>query len=334
MRKHIKLASATSITTNYAGELARPYVSAAILSGITLDSRSVRVLENVKYKANINKIATASIIQAATCDFADVADVTLTERVLTPTELQVNLELCKKDWIPHWESINMGAGRLDQDIPSSLSSFILENIAAKVAEQMEYQIWQGESGGGGAYTLFDGFLEVIKDGAAAGNKFEGGAGGATDANGTLISALSAAGDPTNPSHVIGIFENVLAEIPTAVLQSSDFTVYANQKQLFALRRAQAALGYKDDFYERQGEFTSFLGYRVAPAYGLPDTSLVFGQSENLVFGTDLLSDHIEANVIDMAQTDGSQNVRVVMRFTAGTQVGVVDDIYRYQYVAS
>jgi hypothetical protein len=37
----------------------------------------------------------------------------------------------------------------------------------------------------------------------------------------------------------------------------------------------------------------------------------------LHFGTGLLSDYNEVKVIDMSDIDGSQNVRVIMRFTGG-----------------
>jgi len=39
----------------------------------------------------------------------------------------------------------------------------------------------------------------------------------------------------------------------------------------------------------------------------------------------LLSDHNEVKVLDMADLDGSQNVRVVMRFTSGIQYGIGSD---------
>jgi hypothetical protein len=42
-----------------------------------------------------------------------------------------------------------------------------------------------------------------------------------------------------------------------------------------------------------------------------------------------LSDHNEVKLIDMADLDGSQNVRVVMRFTAGIQYGIGSDIVYY-----
>jgi len=249
-------------------------------------------------------------------------------------EHQGNVERCKEAWIAHWEAANLGAGRLGQTLPSSIQGYLLEYFAAKVAEEIENHIWNGEVGGSTGYARFDGFVEVIKDASPVGNKFKGGAGaGSTDASDTALAALSSAGDPTDAAEVIGVLEAFLPAIPTRILQSSDFTLYMNNKQIFALRRAQAALGFKDEYYERESALTSFLGYRVAQANGLADTHIVAGPSENFVFGTDTLGEQNEANVIDMAMTDGSQNVRVVMRFSAGTQIAIVGDAFRYRYVA-
>ena len=57
--------------------------------------------------------------------------------------------------------------------------------------------------------------------------------------------------------------------------------------------------------------------------------MVAARSSNLFFGTGLLNDYNEVRVLDMAELDGSQNVRVIMRYTAGTQIGVGSDIVLY-----
>jgi hypothetical protein len=54
--------------------------------------------------------------------------------------------------------------------------------------------------------------------------------------------------------------------------------------------------------------------------------LVAAQKSNLFFGTGLMSDFNEVRVLDMANLDGSQNYRVIMRYTAGTQFGIGQDI--------
>jgi hypothetical protein len=39
-----------------------------------------------------------------------------------------------------------------------------------------------------------------------------------------------------------------------------------------------------------------------------------------------MSDKNEVKVLDMADLDGSQNVRIIMRYTAGVQFGIIGDI--------
>ena len=74
---------------------------------------------------------------------------------------------------------------------------------------------------------------------------------------------------------------------------------------------------------------SFDGVKLFVANGLGDNKAVAAEKSNLFFGTGLLSDHNEVKLIDMADLDGSQNVRVVMRFTAGVQYGIGSDIVLY-----
>jgi len=53
------------------------------------------------------------------------------------------------------------------------------------------------------------------------------------------------------------------------------------------------------------------------------------QKSNLFFATGLMSDSQEVKVLDMSDLDGSDNVRVIMRFTAGVQYGIGSDIVLY-----
>jgi hypothetical protein len=61
------------------------------------------------------------------------------------------------------------------------------------------------------------------------------------------------------------------------------------------------------------------GYEMYVCPGIQDNTVLFAKKENLHFGTDLNSDFNEAKVVDMSNTDGSDNVRLVMKFRAGTQ---------------
>ena len=63
------MATTTSITSTYAGEFAGKYISAALLSGSTIENGGISVKPNVKLKEVIKKVATSGLIANASCDF-------------------------------------------------------------------------------------------------------------------------------------------------------------------------------------------------------------------------------------------------------------------------
>jgi len=73
----------------------------------------------------------------------------------------------------------------------------------------------------------------------------------------------------------------------------------------------------------------FDGVNVFVANGLANNYIVAAEKSNLFFGTGILNDANEVKVLDMADLDGSQNVRVILRFTATVQYGIGSDIVLY-----
>ena len=308
------MATTTSITTTYAGEFAGKYISAALLSGKTLAEGNITVVPNVKYKQVMKKVATDDIVKDATCDFDDTSTLTLTERILTPEEFQVNLELCKKDFRSDWEAAQMGYSAFD-NLPSSFSDFLIAHVADKVAQRMETNIWTGTNATAGQ---FDGFITTL-----------GADGDVNDVTGTASTA----------ANIITELGKIADAIPSTVYGSEDMTIYLPSNMYRNYVRALGGFGAsglgaagtdnKGTQWYNGGAGLQFDGIQIALAPGLSDNDAVAAQKSNLFFGTGLLSDQNEVKVIDMADLDGSQNVRIVMRFTAGIQHGIGGDIVLY-----
>jgi len=309
------MATTTSITTTYAGEFAGKYIAAALLSGKTIEDGAIEVKPNVKFKEVIKKVATDSnVIKNATCDFTDTATLTLTERILQPEEFQVNLELCKKDFRSDWEAIAMGYSAFDQ-LPSNFSDFLIGHVAGLVAEKTEQNIWGGVNANAGE---FDGFTVLMAADATV-----------NDAVNTGITSFTS-------TSILSALENVVSAIPSAVYGKEDLTIFlptvAYQQYVRALGGfgasglGAAGIGAQGTQWFNNGNALSFGGIKVQLAPGMPADHIVAGQKSNLYFGTGLLSDHNEVKLLDMADLDGSQNVRVVMRFTAGVQYGIGSDL--------
>lgn len=306
------MATTTSITTTYAGEFAGKYISAALLSGDTLANELVTIKPNIKHKEVLKKVATDDIVKNATCDFDPTSTLTLTERVLTMEEFQVNLQLCKKDFISDWEAIQMGYSAYS-NLPPSFADFLIAHVADKVAQRMETNIWNGVNGTAGQ---FDGFKQTL----------------AADSDVVDVTAT----DVTS-SNVIAQIGAVADAIPQTVYGKEDLFIYVASNVYRAYVRAlggfssnigAAGTDNKGTQWFNGGNLT-FDGINIVLAKGLPTNIMVAAQKSNLFFGTGLLSDHNEVKVIDMADLDGSQNVRVVMRFTAGIQHGIGSEVVLY-----
>ena len=115
----------------------------------------------------------------------------------------------------------------------------------------------------------------------------------------------------------------------------DLHIYISQNIARAYVRAlggfaatNSGVDAKSHMWYGDGALT-FDGVKLFVANGLSDNRAMAAQKSNLFFGTGLLSDSNEVKVIDMADLDGSQNVRVVMRFTAGVQYGIGSEIVLY-----
>jgi hypothetical protein len=304
---------ATSITTTYAGEFAGKYISAALLSADTIEGGGITVKPNVKFKEVMKTLSTNALVKDAACDFADQSTVTLAERILQPEEFQVNLELCKKDFHSDWEAIQMGYSAFDS-LPPSFADFLIGHIAAKVAQKTEENIWQGATATAGE---FDGFTALLAADATV-----------VDVVGTTVTA----------ANVIDELGKVVDAIPTAVYGKEDLYIYVSQSIARAYVRALGGFGANGlgangvnnagTTWFNGGDL-AFDGVKLFVCSGMPDNDMVAAQKSNLFFGTGLLADHNEVKLIDMADLDGSQNVRVVMRFTAGVQHGIGADIVYY-----
>jgi hypothetical protein len=311
------MATTTTITTTYAGEFLQQYISAALLSANTLENGGLTIKPNIKFKEVIKKVATGSgLIGDAGCDFVSTSSVDLTERIIQPEEFQVNVELCKKDFRSDWEAIEMGLSVYD-NLPPSFSDFLVGHVLGKIAEQTEQNIWKGVNANPGE---FDGLTTLMLADADV-----------NDVTGTTVTA----------ANVIDELGKIVDAIPSTIYGKEDLHIYISQNIARAYVRALGGFGSiasnagangvdnKGTLWYGMGQNLAFDGVKLFVANGLADNTAVAAEKSNLYFGTGLASDMNELKVLDMSDLDGSQNVRVIARFTAGVQYGIGSDIVLY-----
>jgi hypothetical protein len=307
-----------NITTTYAGEARDKFISAALLSSTTIEGGGVEVRTQVKFKEVVRRLEIDGIVKNATCDFDPTSTLTMTERILQPEEFQVNLILCKKDYRSGWDSMSMGASAHDS-MPPSFADYLVAYVAAKVAQKNEQNIWRGVNANVGE---FDGFVTKLTTDAA------------------LPAANEVTGIAITAANVIAELGKIVDAIPATLYGKEDLSIYIPQNVYRAYVRAlggfatggQGAAGYKDMGNNQKFGDLMFDGVSLFVANGLPNNVCIAAERSNLFFGTGILDDHAEVKVIDTSETLGDQNVRIVMRFTAGVQYGVVEDIVTYGVV--
>lgn len=279
----------TITSSSYAGKHAGAYVNAALKTAASLDYMTIR--ENVNFKEVLNVTSGANLVKDATCDFTEnSAALTLTESVLFVEPFQINLDVCKTTMISDW------AYEQQDDFVAYAMGYLSDSIA----DSVESSIWTGSTGTSGQF----------------------------DAVATGSMTASSASAAYTAANIIANLQTLAADIPANVYGKEDLYIYMNKKTYRFYVSAISALSAFP--FNHMGQYTpEFEGISIAVCPGVADNKMFAGTKSNLFFGTSLNSDLTAVKVLDMENLDGSNNVRMVAKWTAGVQTGVAAD-FTYQ----
>ena len=227
---------AFNVTSNFSGKAAGFYISAALKEAKSLDF--LTTIENIKFKSNIQRQAGSSVVRDATCDFTDHGTLALTEKVLEPKNLQINLDLCKKNLLSSWEAMEMRAGA-GAPPPPSFEDYVIAYMGEIIAQATENSIWSGVAANNGEFA---GFL-----GTATGYLLPG-------VDGTVIQS-SASGAYT-AANIIANLQTLTADMAaniSPVLSKEDLHIYMNPKTYAFYISAVSTLGYVNA-YNMNGDY--------------------------------------------------------------------------------
>jgi hypothetical protein len=227
---------------------------------------------------------------------------------------KLTLQLCKQDYYDSWIGGQMGFSAYDS-IPASFADFLIAHVASKTSQKIEQNIWNGTAASAGE---FSGFLSLMTADADV-----------VDVTATTVTA----------ANVVEELGKVVDAIPSALYGKEDLTLYVPQNVAKAYVRALGGFGTsglgangvdnKGTTWYGNGDLF-FDGIRVGMCNGLPSNKMVAAQvKQYLFFGTGLLNERNEVRVLDMADLDGSDNIRVILRFFAGVHYGIGSDVVLY-----
>tara|TARA_R100000664_G_scaffold20393_1_gene29584 strand:+ start:193 stop:1167 length:975 start_codon:yes stop_codon:yes gene_type:complete len=299
-----------SAYTSYVGKLALPYVTAAVKSPDTIAKGYVRTIDGLNKSARITNLGISDPVVAAACGFSSENDTSLTEQVVTLTDMKVNEEICRGTVFPTWIGENMDR---NGNLPQNFSDFLLASVAAKAGAHIENMIWKGSSPFGVGFQSDDGTLDDTGIEASAMKDFH-----EVDLDGAITTSdiLDDLG---------AVYDKVVGSVQ-GILSKPGFGFYMNQKT-YAIYAQKLAAATTYQQLGAAGDFTSltYMGFPIYVCPGMFNDTIVATYPENLVVGTNLATDWTEVNLIPTYQYDGSDNIRIVMNFAMGVQTAVGDD---------
>ena len=193
-------------------------------------------------------------------------------------------------------------------MPQAFEDYVIGHVAGLVGQQVENNIWNGTTATSGQFTGF--CTDTV---------------GTFVTDGDVVDVDLGAGSAYDKDTIVTHLESVIDALPTQVVSHPDFAIYLNPKSLFYYMQKLGAQGYAND-YQANEKPANIYGYPIYACPGIPDEVIVGTHSSNLNFGSNILTNLTEVNVIDRSPIDGSDNVRFVMRYSAGVQHGVGGDI--------
>ena len=263
-----------TVTDNtYAGELALPYVTAAVTGAETIANNRCRLIEGVVHKAVVSNLNITDPIQAAGCTGADGANLSLTEQVLTLNDLMVKEVICRGTIFPTFVAAQ-GRMRRDGQIPPDFSQFLLSTVADKTGENLESLMWAADAGAVWGLGLLsnDGVIDEAGIDASAMADF-------TEA--VTVAAFDA-------SNILGEMDKVFAAVAATpgILAKAGAGFYLSYEAFAFMQQAIAAQG-TDLGYNRDLKTVTYLGYPVYPTAGIPNSAdvIAFTYPDNIVVGT-------------------------------------------------
>ena len=301
------MANAT-ISTTYVGQLATPFVAPAILSADSIANGYISVLENVRHEAVLKKFA-GGAIGPRTCEFTTIANpLALSDVTLTTAQLQVNEQICNYQLAQDWAAAQMrGASAA---MPNAYQGFISNYVAKVVQADVENNIWHGNynhtnGAVGGSYTSFTGILAHYVAGAGTHET-------------TNVGAWQGSTPATTATYILDKLAILTADAPPAIAGDPDAMIFMSRASAQLYYQALAAT-YQLPFLN-DGLVARYAGYTIVTPAGFPNDTAILSKVDNLYFGTNVLTDMIEARMLDLTAVTGDAVTRVALLFDAGAQI--------------
>ena len=289
------MATTVTVTSNYAGKEAGAIIGQAFKEADTIQKGFITTFENINFKLNLRKIELTGGKRAYSCGHVPAGAITLSEKVLEPIKFKDDFEVCKEDFRAQWSEETMGASAHNDNAPKDIMDAILVEKLAQTAEELDFNLWNGNSNN---TDEFDGFLKLF----------------AADAD-VIDVDLPAA---TTEANVEAQLKLALAAVPIS-LRRKTLKVGVSPDVAQAYSFYLISKGISNGLGGDANTMLKFGKYDLVEINGLPSSTIVIAEPKNLIFGTGLLADHNDVRLVDQDDTLLNGKVIGTMVYNAGVQ---------------
>lgn len=292
--------------TTYTGKDTDGFFSVALLTGDT--KSKVRLIPNAKSTVKMGSLNLGNILQADSCSLEGVGNYTLAQKSLDVCDIAIKVPICAKDYEANYLSESLRAGsNVDQNFPDGFTGYLLELVAQQISTQTEALFWQGDTEGS-PVSLCDGLLK----------KFV--------ADATVID-VTAASPALSAANIISEIGRVYDAISDTISDNGKVAIFISRKAAKFYRQALVAANPALIAYNN-GDFTlRYIDVELIVSAGMPTNDMVAAEPMNLWYGTDLVSDEKEIEIV----TDplNPKQSYIITSFKWGVNYGVGAEIVYY-----
>lgn len=290
---------------NYVEQHREELIAEAVISAKSADLFTLQT--GIKGPTALNLIDTDVVFgDGSTCGWNDAGETSLSQRILTPRALKVNMSICDKNLLSKWANylVRVAANKTDADMP--FEQEFVDGVLKQVKAGIEKMIYQGDSTATGT-TEFDGLLKIL---AASGEST------ITTSAASSVSAYA-------------FLKQVAAKMPAAVLEKDDkvILVSAPMYNAFMQDLVTANLYHYNPGDGANEYLLPGTDIKVIAVNGLNDTAsydyAIAGSLSNIFYGVDLQGGE---EVFDLWYSKDNREFRFAIEFIAGVQVAYPQEI--------
>lgn len=283
----------------YVEEHRLPLIGQSVLGAKTPSMLTLQ--GGIKGETAVNLLATSIAFQDAhACGFDPNGEAELSQRVIKPAYVKVNMEFCDKNLLDKWTSYAVKIAATGKELP--FEEDFMGQIADKINYGIEKMVWQGDSDNVGEC---DGLIKIL------------------DADGAI--AVTA----TTGTSAYQMIKDVYMATPENVIQNENLVIFVSPSLFREYVQEIVALNlYHYDANDAPLESVlPGTNVKIVAVNGLANTVgydyVVAASLDNLFYGTDGTGDK---DAFDFWYSQDNRVFRLAVEFLVGVQVAFPSEV--------